>query len=63
MLTDKTKCICCQTNPINNTWSKSFCSRTCEHIWWRTDLQFTPIESLQRIALARLALAKPESNR
>lgn len=54
LIIDRGKCICCQTHHIAE-WSKSFCSRTCEHIWMRTDLQYTPIEGLRKIALARLA--------
>jgi hypothetical protein len=56
LLVPKGICITCQTNQINPMIGagKSFCSRSCEHIWWRIDLQFHSIESIKKIALANL---------
>lgn len=34
---------------------KSFCSRTCQELWLRSDMQWLSMEALQRIALTKLS--------
>ena len=34
---------------------KSFCSRTCQDLWLRSDMQWLSMEALQRIALKKLS--------
>lgn len=55
-------CITCKTYEVNPMISsvegkngKSFCSRTCQELWLRSDMQWLSMEALQRIALKRLS--------
>jgi len=55
-------CITCKTNEVNPMISsvegkdgKSFCSRTCQELWLRSDMQWLSMEALQRIALTKLS--------
>ena len=51
------KCIVCNTYEVNysmnNGLNKSFCSRLCEYLWLRSDLQFLSMEAIQRLALSK----------
>jgi hypothetical protein len=58
---EKHICLTCQTNEVNpaicgtdEPTGKSFCSRICQSIWLRSDLQYLSREAIQRIALAHL---------
>lgn len=51
-------CIVCQANEVNPMIGKNFCSRICQELYLRPDLQWLNPESLRQIALVKLSEAK-----